>query len=134
MVFEDEFMDKQAEIVSLFKDEVNGATEAICIFLYNDEYSSMTASVFKVNGVIVGNLDAGISDEKNEEIYNVIDDIILELEEIHQKYGKPMPVEFRLIYNTVTGAFDAQYRYEKDLDEDYECGIEAQNWFDSLNA
>ncbi len=135
MVFEDEFTDKQSEIVSLFADEINDGVSTIYLFFYNDEYSFMMTSAYNFNGKIVGNLDAGVSDKKDDEIYEIIcNEIFPELQEIHQKYNMPMPVEFKLIYNTVSRAFDAEYRYEKDLDEDYECGIEAQHWIDSLRA
>lgn len=135
MVFEDEFMDKQSEIVSLFIDEINDDVSTLYLFFYNDECSFMMTSAYRVNGNVVGNLDAGVSDEKDDEIYNVIcDEIFPELQAIHQKYNMPMPVEFKLIYNTVSGAFDAEYRYENDINEDYECGIEAQHWMDSFRV
>lgn len=133
MVFEDEFMDKQSEIISMYNDEVNDNVTVIYLFFYNDENSFMMASAYKVNGRIAGNLDAGVSDERDNEIYDVIsEEIFPELQEIHEKHNVPMPVEFKLIYNTVTGSFDSEYRYENDLDLDYECGIEAMHWIDSL--
>lgn len=133
MIFEDEFMDKQSEIISLFNDEINDNVSCIYLFFYNDEYSFMMASAYKVDDRVAGNLDAGVSDEKDNEIYEIIlDEIFPELQEIHERYDKPMPVEFRLIYNTVSGAFDAEYKYEADLDDDYECGIAAQDWLDSF--
>lgn len=128
-------MDKQSEIISMFKDEINENVKAIYLFFYNNESSFMMASAYKVNDRIAGNLDAGVSDEKDSEIYGVIiNEIFPELEEIHKKHNKPMPVEFRLIYNTVSGAFDAEYRYENDIEaeEDYNCGITARHWFDSF--
>lgn len=135
MVFEDEFMDKQSEIISMYADEINENVKAIYLFFYNDESSFMMASAYNVNGKVVGNLDAGVSDEKDSEIYDVIvAEIFPELEEIHEKYNKPIPVEFKLIYNTVSGSFDAEYRYKNDIEseEDYNCGITARHWFDSF--
>ena len=133
MVFEDEFMDKQSEIISLYNDAVNDNVTGIYLFFYNDAHSFMMTSAYKVNDRIVGNLDAGVSDEKDEEIYDVIcDEIFPELEEIHKKHNMLMPVEFKLTYNTVSGAFDAAYRYENDLEDDYDCGITSQDWIASL--
>ena len=133
MIFEDEFMDKQSEIISLYNDEVNDNVSCIYLFFFNDEYSFMMASAYRIGDRITGNLEAGVSDERDNEIYDIIiDEIFPELQEIHERHNMPMPLEFRLVYNTVSGAFDAEYKYEKDLDEDYECGIAAQNWIDSL--
>ncbi len=133
MIFEDEFMDKQSEIISLYNNEINDKVSCMYLFFFNDENQFMMASAYKVNDRIVGNLDAGVSDEKDDEIYDIIcSEIFPELAEIYEKHSKPMPVEFKLIYNTVTGSFDADYRYENDLEDDYNCGITAQNWFDSF--
>ena len=133
MVFEDEFMNKQSEIISMYKDEVNNNVTVIYLFFYNGENQFMMASAYKVNDRVVGNLDAGVSDERDNEIYDVLcEEIFPELQEIHEKYNIPMPVEFKIIYNTVTGSFDSEYRYENDLEEVYDCGISAMNWINSL--
>lgn len=133
MGFEDEFMDKQSEIISLYKEAVNDKVEVVYIFIFSDEYSSLITSAFKVNGTRCGNLDAGISDETNDEIFDIVEEeIIPELEGICEKYNKPMPQEFRYIYNVKTGTFDVDYRYEKELSEidEYEPGIAAQEWME----
>ena len=135
MVFEDEFMDKQSEIIALFKDAAGDSVEIIYVFIYYDAYSSMITSAFMVNGTRCGNLDAGISDEVNNDILDIVEEeIIPELEEICEKHNKPMPQEFRYIYNVKSGAFDADYRYEKDINEipEYDPGITAQEWMESL--
>ncbi len=135
MVFEDEFMDKQSEIIALFKDAAGDSVEMIYVFIYYDAYSSMITSAFMVNGTRCGNLDAGISDEVNNDILDIVEEeIIPELEEICEKHNKPMPQEFRYIYNVKSGAFDADYRYEKDINEitEYDPGITAQEWMESL--
>lgn len=58
--------------------------------------------------------------------------ILPELEEICEKHNKPIPQEFRYIYSVKSGAFDADYRYEKDINEieEYEPGIAAQEWME----
>ena len=45
-----------------------------------------------------------------------------------------MPQEFRYIYNVKSGAFDVDYRYEKDINEitEYNPGIAAQEWMGAL--
>ncbi|MBQ6796464.1 MAG: hypothetical protein IJP10_00465 [Clostridia bacterium] len=135
MSFEKESIDKLSEVISLYNDEVNANVSCMYIFMYNDESQFMMASAYKVGDRVAGNLDAGVSDEKDDEIYDIIcGEIFPELEEIYQKYNMPMPVEFRVVYNTVSGAFDCDYRYEKDLDDDYNCTITAQHWLDSFKA
>ena len=133
MIFEDEFMDKQSEIIALYKDAVDESVETIYVFVFYDEYSSMITSAFTINGNKCGNLDAGISDEVNNDILDAVEEKILpELEEICKKHNKPMPQEFRYIYSVKSGAFDTDYRYEKDINEieEYEPGITAQEWME----
>lgn len=133
MIFEDEFMDKQSEIIALYKDAVDESVETIYVFVFYDEYSSMITSAFTINENRCGNLDAGISDEVNNDILDAVEEKILpELEEICEKHNKPIPQEFRYIYSVKSGAFDADYRYEKDINEieEYEPGIAAQEWME----
>lgn len=106
----------------------------IC-FIYYDAYSYMITSAFMVNGTRCGNVDAGVSEEVSNDMLDIVEEeIIPELEEICEKYNKPMPQEFRYIYNVKSGAFDTDYRYEKDINEipEYDPGIAAQEWMQSL--
>ena len=133
MSFESEFMDKQSEIISLFSEVVSDDTEEMYLFVYYGQMQMMTHDFFKVRGKRVGGNDAGISDDDEDRITDaVVDEIMPELEEICHKYQKPMPAEFRYIYNFKSGSFDAKYKQESDLGEDYECGEEAMAWGDSL--
>lgn len=131
MIFEDEFTNKISEIIYLVKEDVNDSTEAIYYFLYCDEYGSFETVRFKVNGIITGkNIEAGVSDDKLGEISDIVnDEIIPELEEIFKKANKEMPVEYRLAYDIKTGAFDADYKYANDINDDYFDHEEAEKWF-----
>jgi hypothetical protein len=117
--FHDEFMDKQSEIISLFKEVINDETETIYVFLYNDDSHYMFSCSFDVSGKnVVGNLEAGVSDEAIDEISNIIlMEILPEMEEICNNHNQAVPVEFRFIYNNKTGAFDANYRYEYEINK-----------------
>ena len=100
MSFESEFMDKQSEIISLFSEVVSDDTEEMYLFVYYGQMQMMTHDFFKVRGKRVGGNDAGISDDDEDRITDaVVDEIMPELEEICYKYQKPMPAEFRYIYN-----------------------------------
>ena len=113
MCFEDEFMDKQSEIISLYKE-------------------AASASAYRVDEKVVGNVKAGVSDEIDNKIYNIItEEIMPELNEICQRYNREIPVVFKYTYNLKTGSFDSEYLYAKDVAEDYECGTEALKWIKS---
>lgn len=93
----------------------------------------METCAFGVDGDVLGNLDAGVSDEDIFRIFDIIEDeIIPELEDLCKEYNKPMPQEFRYVYKVISGEFDAVYRYEEELVtiDDYDPGIEAQRWMD----
>lgn len=132
MVFEDEFMDKQSEIISLYKEAMSDIIEMLYVYLYNDESQFMLTAAYRVDGKVVGNVDAGISDDIDEQIYDIItEEIIPELDKICQKYNKEMPVVFKYTYNNQTGAFDSDYLYANNIDEEYSCGDEAMKWIKS---
>lgn len=134
--FHDEFMDKQSEIISLFKEAINDETDTIYVFLYNDDCCYSFACAFDVNGKKnTGYIKAGISGETIDEISNIIlMEILPEMEEICNSHKQAVPVEFRYVYNNKTGAFDANYRYEYEISKikDYFPGTEAREWFNSF--
>ena len=93
---------------------------------------SLIASAYRVDEKVVGNVKAGVSDEIDNKIYNIItEEIMPELNEICQRYNREIPVVFKYTYNLKTGSFDSEYLYAKDVAEDYECGTEALKWIKS---
>ena len=132
MCFEDEFMDKQSEIISLYKEAASAKSELLHVYIYNDDSQSLIASAYRVDEKVVGNVKAGVSDEIDNKIYNIItEEIMPELNEICQRYNREIPVVFKYTYNLKTGSFDSEYLYAKDVAEDYECGTEALKWIKS---
>ena len=132
MCFEDEFMGKQSEIISLYKEAASAKSELLYVYIYNDDSQSLIASAYRVDEKVVGNVKAGVSDEIDNKIYNIItEEIMPELNEICQRYNREIPVVFKYTYNLKTGSFDSEYLYAKDVAEDYECGTEALKWIKS---
>lgn len=100
--------------------------------IYHDDSQSLIASAYRVDEKVVGNVKAGVSDEIDNKIYNIItEEIMPELNEICQRYNREIPVVFKYTYNLKTGSFDSEYLYAKDVAEDYECGTEALKWIKS---
>lgn len=63
------------------------------------EFGLLNAYAFNIDGRVLGNLEAGISGETNDEIFDIVEEeIIPEFDEICEKYDKQMPQEFRYIY------------------------------------
>ena len=132
MCFEDEFMDKQSEIISLYKEVATAKSEQLYVYIYNDDFQSLIVTAYRVDDKVVGNVEAGVSDESDEKIYDIIiEEIIPELNEICRRYDREIPIVFKYTYNLKTDSFDAEYLYAKDVDEDYECGSEGLKWIKS---
>ena len=106
--------------------------QLLYVYIYNDDSQSLIASAYRVDEKVVGNVKAGVSDEIDNKIYNIItEEIMPELNEICQRYNRDIPVVFKYTYNLKTGSVDSAYLYAKDVAEDYECGTEALKWIKS---
>ena len=107
MCFEDEFMDKQVGNYFFVQEAASAKSELLYVYIYNDDSQSLIASAYRVDEKVVGNVKAGVSDEIDNKIYNIItEEIMPELNEICQRYNREIPVVFKYTYNLKTGSFD----------------------------
>lgn len=132
MAFEDEFMDKISEIISLYAKRVDKSVSKIYLYIYNDEAQSTLTYAFKKNDKLVFFKEAGLSEEQDNDFYDIIfDEILPELEDICINSDRPMPFEMKIQYN-LNGKVDVKCKYKDEIAKNYDCDREGYNWIHSF--
>ena len=111
-IYEDEFMELQAGLISLCLELVSNNVDKVYVYGSIEEKSFSFNAFFekdrkiKTTNELVANqnaiwefLDLGISDLK-------------ELKNICNRYKQPVPTELKLVYNNKTGKLDTKYKYK----------------------
>lgn len=112
--FEDAFMDLQSEYVSLcleYLEHFNVAADKLYIYLYQTNRQRMFNAFFESEHSIVSLGEIG-TDDDSDEVLDVGTDDIQRLVDVCEAYQQPCPNEFKLVYDTASHSFDAQYGYE----------------------
>lgn len=117
-IFEDEFMEIQADIVSVCLEATEGNADKIfgycsmeeCVFYFN--------ACFEVNGKIkrVDQLD--VDDNTQWMILRTGTDKLMDLRDICEKHKMRRPTEIKMVYDVRTGKFNANYKYEPVCEDD----------------
>ena len=130
-VFEDEFMDAQANSVSLcmeFLENVQADVDKIYIYMYSDEGVFTFNAFFEKNKQILYAIDltdkAGVRDFMRCGIEDVIN-----IRRVCRAFEKDCPYEIKMIFDTKSHKFDAQYKYEPiDEEKDISPNFVFMNW------
>ncbi len=127
-VFEDYFTELQADMVSICVEYVENYADMIYIYC-SCEPNVMAADVFfKVNGTCVRKHQLNEAPGNHPEYTTTLENqqMVLEIlmgdlkgiQQVCEKYQKPMPTEMKLFYNVQSGSFDAEYKYEPVFSDD----------------
>lgn len=112
-VFEDEFMDIQASMISLCLEMVEKKADKVYVYCSNEKKSNMFNAFFVVNGQVKTLNQLGVS---NKEAFQFLGYGIEDLESLNDicaKHNMPAPTEMKLYYDVTTGKFNADYKYEE---------------------
>lgn len=129
-IFEDVFMEVQADMISLGIDYVESQAEKVFIYASNEE-GAMDFNVFyqikgqivttdEVNAVVDKKIDD--SDDKTFDMLGMGLDYFKQLDSVCNEYDRPIPTEIRLTYDVRANSLKSDYQYEpvyintKDLD------------------
>ena len=113
-VFEDEFMDLQAGLISLSL-EVAGEEEVDKVFAYccNEEKCKAFYAFFDIKGEIKMLHQIGVPDKLAFQFMGEGIDDMGRLDSLCKKHNMPIPTELRLQYDVKSGTFNADYKYKK---------------------
>ncbi|MBC1922215.1 hypothetical protein [Listeria grayi] len=119
-VFEDVFMEIQADMVSLGLDYVESQAEKVFIYVSYEE-SALTFNVFyliKGKIVTISKVNEVLGNKKNfnkKEVFSILNAGIKELDRIIsacKEYDRPIPTEMRLTYDVKANSLKSDYQYE----------------------
>ena len=110
--FEDEFMDIQADMVSLCL-ELYGEHPGDIIYIYvsNEKYSRMFNSFIRRDGQIKGMHELGVESSVIWKFLELGSADIKKLQTLCEEYGQPTPYEMKLQYDVSKGSLEADYKY-----------------------
>lgn len=142
--FEDEFMELQADMVSICLEYVEDDAEKI--YIYGSCEGSITKGncFFKIDGRVlrkhqlnqVTGKHYDVSPERQEGCLNIILEDLGKLKDVCKRYQQPMPTEIKLVYDVATRNLDAQYQYEKVYTDNIYLAPDdmERQWFEQVKA
>ena len=126
-VFEDEFMDVQASIISLCLEVTRKKVDKVYAYCSNEKYCKMFNAFFSVNGEVKELDELEVPDRLAFQFLKLGIEDIEKMDAICKKYNMPAPTELKLFYDVKSGKFNADYKYEGVCTE--ETGIDQDDVF-----
>jgi hypothetical protein len=118
--FEDLFTEFQADMVSVCLEYVNDIAEKIYIYVSCEGKLIAADFFFRIDGSIrrrhalnensVERYD--VSEERQYAVLEMLTDDVKKIKKLCEESDKPMPAEFKLIYDVQSRSLDASYQYE----------------------
>ena len=112
-VFEDEFMDLQADCISLCLEVVQDRADKIFAYCSIEKTSSMFNAFFEVNNEIKMLGQLGVNDNLVMQFLRLGTHDLEKYVELGKRYDRPVPTEIKMVYDTHTRKLETQYRYEE---------------------
>ena len=110
-VFEDEFMNLQADYVSQCLEVMEGIADEIYIYISNEATCHMFHTFCRVKGQ-VKTINQLFSPGLQRDLLMTGGHDIKKIDELCKRYGRPAPTEIRLHYVVKTKSLDAHYEYK----------------------
>ena len=120
-VFEDEFMNLQADYVSLCLEVMEGIADEIYIYISNEATCHMFDTFCRVKGQ-VKTINQLFSPGLQRDLLMTGGKDIEKINELCRRYGRPAPTEIRLHYVVKTNSLDAHYEYKPVCSADCDLG------------
>lgn len=112
-IFEDAFMELQADLVSLCLEFIEQKVNKIYIYCSIENNSRMFNVFFEIDGEIKTLNQLGISYELIIEFLKQGTSDLEKVNETCMAYNMPTPTEMKMYYDVDTGKYNAQYKYEE---------------------
>ena len=126
-VFEDEFMDAQASIISLCLEVTGGRVDKVYAYCSNEKYCKMFNAFFVVNEEVKTLDELGVPDKPAFRFLKLGIEDIENIDAICKKHNMHAPTELKLCYDVTSRKFNADYKYEEVCS--YEKGVDQDDVF-----
>lgn len=144
-VFEDEFMEWQVDMVAIAEEFIEECAEKIYlygsieegVYSFNLFFKIKNKILFmhQVNSVLSESEEQfDISQDRQETVLHIGTEDLLKIEEVCEKYGQPVPTEFKLIYDVKKNSLNAHYEYDLKYsnDEDLYTDDLFMSWYEEV--
>lgn len=136
-IFEDEFMDWQADLIGLCLEATEGK-EVSKIYAYcsNEKYVKSFNVFYESDGKIKTTDQLGIPDHIISQLLDVGTSDVCKLDSLCEKYSKPAPTEMKMYYDVKTRKFEAKYKYEEVCSAKFDkCANNIfDDWFEEISG
>ena len=123
-VFEDEFMDVQASIISLCLELTGEKVDKVYAYCSNEKCCQMFNAFFVVNGEVKTTEQLEVPDDLAFQFMGFGLEDLGRLNAVCRKHNMPAPTELKLYYDVKSGKFNADYKYEEVCSEETEIDQE----------
>lgn len=144
-VFEDEFMDCQADMVSIALEYCENRAERIYIYGSIEGGGYFFNLFFEINNKLVfmnqvntallsGEKEYDVNQDKRWEVLDIGMADLQEIERICKKYEKPVPTQFKLFYDVKENNLKAKYKYDLMYSDTYEIDTHDifMSWYEEI--
>ena len=118
-VFEDLFMDLQADMVSICSEYVDYQADKIYLYCCREGRLVHSDCFYDIDGQIVERWNIRkvaprntTTPENEEKVLDILLDDLCELEKLCIEHGRPMPTEIKMIYDVKRNSLDVKYKYD----------------------
>lgn len=141
-MFEDEFTDLQADMVDICNEYSKGLADKIFIYAAN-EGIILAHHFYCINDKVLDcqelneselNIVFDVSDDCQEQVLDILNEDIQKIQTICKKYNQPVPKLMKLVYESKTKKFNAEYKYENQTTNDISVFDNDDNWFEEEKA
>ncbi len=127
--FEDEFTDKQTEIIAMCMEAVDGNADKVYAYGSIEKTSRMFNVFYLVNGKTQMLNAFGVPGDRIFQYLRLGMEILEEMKEICERHDRPVPTELRMIYDNKTGEYDGYFQYEPIWTEESDISITPNSIF-----
>ncbi|MEG7843942.1 immunity protein YezG family protein [Bacillus mobilis] len=143
--FEERFSELQADMISICMEYVENRADKVYVYASCEEDMISSSFFYFINNKYVechkvndalenGEKRYDVSPERMFQVLQIISEDIEGIEMLCKEYEKDMPTEMKLIYDTKSGKFKAEYEYDLiHTNDDIKTADDfADEWFEEV--
>lgn len=112
-IFEDEFMEIQADLISLCLDAVENKVDKIYAYASIERKTTMFDVFFEVDKHVLNRNEIGMDQDIQLDVLGTGIEELERMREVCAKYKQKTPTEMKMYYDVNTGAYTANYQYHE---------------------
>ena len=132
--FEKQFSELQADMISICLEYSERKCETIFIHIICENESVFANFFFRINGIMrkkakLNDAESSVSMARQKEALSIITKDTRKIIDLCEKNGRPVPTEFKLVYDVASGSLQADYSYEPVTSSQKSDRIVSEEWF-----